>query len=305
MSTEKIKQIVEQYRRGTSAPLGVAFKDLMTGATVTCHGDEPFPTASAYKIYILAELYRKVYSGECSLNDRYPLTEGIKSIGSGVLEHLDEGLNLTLKDYATLMMIISDNTATDFLFKFLGRDNIKKNVIDTLGLSRTKCDWGCSKLIDIYYDMNGRDFRKLWEENGGHSPSYHNSKWYRCITAENNQTTPAEAMKMLELLYRGEWVSREASEDMLNIMKQCQTNTRIPHFLPPGVEIAHKTGSLDKLNVDMGIVYARPTGDYILCMFYNGNLADKADYDSNCRGRYGDNYLARLSEAVYKAYLSG
>ena len=64
MGIEKIKQIVEKYQRGTSAPLGVAFKDLKTGVTVTCHAEEPFPTASAYKIYVLAELYRKAYSGE-------------------------------------------------------------------------------------------------------------------------------------------------------------------------------------------------------------------------------------------------
>ncbi len=304
MGIEKIKQIVEKYQRGTSAPLGVAFKDLRTGATVTCHAEEPFPTASAYKIYVLAELYRKAYSGECNLNDRYPLTVDIKSIGSGVLEQLDAGLNLTLKDYATLMMIISDNTATDFLFNFLGRDKIKKNVIDALGFSHTKCDWGCQKLIDVYYDMNGRDFQQLWEDNGKRAPSYYNSKWYQCVTEENDQTAPIEALKMLELLYRGTWVNQEASEGMLAIMKQCQTNTRIPHFLPPGVAVAHKTGSLDKLNVDIGIVYAQPVGDYILCMFYNGNLASKEDYDTNDRGRYGDNYLARLSKEMYEAYIS-
>lgn len=304
MRIEQIKQIVKQYQNGTSAPLGIAFKDLKTGTTVLAHADEPFPTASAYKIYILAELYRKAYAGECSLKDRYPLTDAVKSIGSGVLEQLDAGLNLTLKDYATLMMIISDNTATDFLFNFLGRENIKHNVIDYLGLSQTKCDWGCNKLIDVYYGMNGRNFQQLWEDNGGRAPSYHNSKWYQCITDENDQTAPCEAMKMLELLYRGEWVNREASEGMLNIMKQCQTNSRIPHLLPPGIVVAHKTGSLDKLNVDIGIVYAGPAGDYILCMFYNGNLASKEDYDSNDRGRYGDNYLAQLSKEIYEAYIA-
>ena len=89
---------------------------------------------------------------------------------------------------------------------------------------------------------------------------------------------------------------------MLDIMKRCQTNTRIPKNLPDGTVVAHKTGTLDKLNVDIGIVYT-PKGDYILCMFYNGNLAAKDDYDANFRGRVGDTYLADLSGEIYKAYM--
>lgn len=302
MSIERVVQVAEEFQKNSTAPLGFAFKDLKTGKIISYHGDKPFPTASAYKIYILAELFRKAYAGECSLSDRHPLTEDVKSIGSGVLEQMDPGLNPTLKDYATLMMILSDNTATDFLFNFVGRDNIKKNVIDALGLVNTKCDWGCAKLIDIYYEMNGRNFEQLREDNGSVNPSYHNSKWYQCVTEENDQTAPLEAAKILELLYRGEWVSPEASEGMLAIMKQCQTNTRIPKWLPPDVAVAHKTGSLDKLNVDIGIVYTKK-GDYIICMFYNGNLADEAAYNSNDRGRVGDSYLADLSGAIYNAYM--
>ena len=303
MSIERVVHVAAEFQKNSTAPLGFAFKDLKSGQIVSYHGDKPFPTASAYKIYILAELFRKVYAGECSLNDRYPLTAEVKSIGSGVLEQMDPGLNPTLKDYATLMMILSDNTATDFLFNFVGRDNIKKNVIDALELSNTKCDWGCAKLIDIYYEMNGRNFEQLRADNGGVNPSYHNSKWYQCVTEENNQTAPLEAMKILELLYRGEWVSPEASLTMLDIMKHCQTNTRIPKNLPADVEVAHKTGSLDKLNVDIGIVYTKK-GEYILCMFYNGNLANKADYDNNDRGRVGDSYLAELSGEIYRAYMA-
>lgn len=302
MSIEAVARVAERYQRDSTAPLGFVFRDLKTGQTISYHGDEAFPTASAYKVYILAELFRKVYAGECRLEDRHPLTDEIKALGSGILCLLDAGLTPTLKDYATLMMTLSDNTATDVLFQFLGRDNIRKNVIDALGLKKTKCDWGCNQLIDIYYEMHGRNFAQLRAENGGVNPSYHNSKWYQCVTEENNQTAPLEAADFLELLYRGKWVCPEASEAMLDIMKQCQTDTRIPKFLPPSVAVAHKTGTMDKLNVDIGIVYA-PKGDYILCMFYNGNLAAKIDYEQNDRGRVGDAYLAALSGTIYQAYM--
>lgn len=298
MNFEKIASIAQRYQENTSAYFGFAFKDLNTGKVIDHHGDEAFPTASSYKLFVLAELFRKVHTGECSLLDRIPLTEEVKSEGSGVLQCLGAGLNPTLKDYATLMMIISDNTATDVLFNFLGRDNIKKNVIDALGLEKTKCDWGCKDLLDHYYSMNGRTFAEIWAENGNKRPSYRNVEWYKCITEENDQTAPLEAMKMLELVYRGEWVSKEASEGMIAIMKECQTNSRIPRHLPIGVDVAHKTGTLDRLNADIGIVYTAK-GDYILCLFYNGNLANEEDYAANA----GDDYLAALSKEIYEAYM--
>ena len=302
MSIQKVAQAAEKFQQGTSAPLGFVFKDLKSGEMVTYHGDEVFPTASFYKIYILAELFRKVYAGECSLDDRIALTQEIKSVGSGLLAQLDAGAELTLRDYATLMMIISDNTATDVLFRFVGRDNIRKNVLDALGLSKTKCDLPCNDLVSEYYELNGRSFGQLIKENGGAYPSYHNSKWYRCEVEENDETSPLDAAKLLELLYRGEWVSPEASNGMLKIMKACQTNTRIPKLLPLGTPVAHKTGTLDKLMVDGGIVYT-PKGDYILCLFYNGPLASREDYDKNYLGRDGEQYLAELSREIYDAYM--
>ena len=81
-------------------------------------------------------------------------------------------------------------------------------------------------------------------------------------------------------------------------MKSCQTNSRIPRYLPIGVDVAHKTGTLDKLNADIGIVYT-PAGDYILCLFYNGNLASEEDYAANA----GDDYLADLSKEIFEAYM--
>ncbi len=303
MSFEKVAAVAKEYQERSLAPLGFVFLDLKTGQTIHYHGDEPFPTASAYKIYILAELFRKVYAGDCKLSDRLPLTEEIKSPGSGILQVIDGGTSLTLKDYATLMMILSDNTATDVLFTFLGRDNIKKNVIDALELTHTKCDWGCKKLLDITLEKHGRTMQQLMEENGGVRPSYHNSKWFQCVTDENDQTAPLESAKLMELLYRGQWVCPEASEGMLNIMKECRTNSRIPLHLPEDTVVAHKTGTIDRLAVDLGIVYA-PKGDYILSMFYNGNLAyDGADYAANKGGELGSSFLADLSGAIYQAYM--
>ncbi len=302
MSTKNVERVVEQFCARAEAPLGLLFKDMASNETVARNADQVFPAASSIKIYILAELFRKAYAGECSLDDRLPMTADVQSVGSGVLARLTPGLELTLRDYATLMMIISDNTATDVLFRFLGRDAIRKNVIDALGLTSTRCELSCNDLVDLCYGLNGRSFRQLIVDNGGSYPNYCGAEWARCEVPEHHESSPCDAAKMLELLYRGQWVSPEASAAMLTIMKYCQTNTRIPRLLPIDTVVAHKTGTMDKLMVDIGIVYTRK-GDYILCLFYNGNLATQEAYDRNYLGRSGDNFLAELSAAVYSAYM--
>ena len=85
MSIEKVAQVAKRYQENSKAPLGFVFRDLKTGQTVSHRGDEVFPTASSYKIFILAELFRKVYAGECSLDDRLPLTDEETGVIPGLL----------------------------------------------------------------------------------------------------------------------------------------------------------------------------------------------------------------------------
>jgi len=302
MNLKAIQEIATNLPCRTTAPIGFAFRDLQTGECISCNGDRPFPTASMYKLYILAELFRQTAEGKYRLSDRIPLTAERKSIGSGVLKNLDAGLPLTLKDYATLMMIISDNSATNVLFHLVGRENIRRNVLEPLNLIHTKCDFDCSVLIDRYYCLNGGSVADLRAKNGGILPSFRNHDYYACTTADNNQTAPMEAAKMLELLYRGEWVGPDASSQILEIMKLCQTNRRIPRHLPATVPVAHKTGTLDRECIDAGIVYT-PKGDYILCLFYNGNLASEDEYARNAGGVIGEDLLAQISKEVYDAYM--
>ena len=85
-------------------------------------------------------------------------------------------------------------------------------------------------------------------------------------------------------------------------MKRCHTNSRIPRHLPKGTEVAHKTGTMDKVANDVGVVYT-DKGDYLLCMFYNGNTATREEYDANIKGRLSDNLLADISRDIYAEYV--
>ena len=302
MSIAAVAAAAERFQRESSAPLGFAFADLQSGERVAFRGEEPFPTASAFKVFVLAELFRAAEAGDCALDERLELTEECKSIGSGVMVLMDGGLRPTLKDLATLMIIISDNTATDLLMTRLGKDNIRKNVIEALGFRQSRCDLSCKELVSHCYQMGGLSKQEVLASRGFFGPAQPDNEYFRCTAAKNNQASPLELLRLMELVYRGEWVSRRASDGMLAILKACQTNRRIPRLLPVGTVVAHKTGTLDRLAVDAGIVYT-PKGNYALSLFYNGNLAPKADYDANIYRTVGDDVLADLSLAVYNAYM--
>ena len=294
MNIEAIRQIAENYDAKTTGDLGLLFTDLKTGETVTVNPDKELPAASTFKVFLLAEFLRQCEEGKYNLMDRHELKEEFVSPGSGVLCDLLPGMNLTLMDYARLMMMLSDNTATDYLYSLTGRDNIQKNVIDDFGLSKTKCDYPCKLLIETYFDPA----HKVLEGER----NWRNTDDYRCLTPTNDSTSPNDMAKVLKMAYDKALFSPWVSEQMIDIMKRCHTNSRIPKELPRDVEVAHKTGTMDKVANDCGIVYTEK-GDYILCLFYNGNTASQEEYDANKKGRFSDGLLAEISKEIYAAYM--
>ena len=294
MNIEAIRRIAEKYDAKTTGDLGLLFTDLKTGETVTVNPDKELPAASTFKVFLLAEFLRQCEEGKYNLMDRHELKEEFVSPGSGVLRDLIPGMNLTLLDYARLMMMLSDNTATDYLYSLTGRDNIKNNVIDAFGLSRTKCDFPCKLLIETYFDPAHK--KVAGERN------WRNTDDYLCLTATNDSTSPNDMAKVLKMAYDKTLFSPWVSEQMIDIMKRCHTNSRIPKELPRDVEVAHKTGTMDKVANDCGIVYTEK-GDYMLCLFYNGNTATQEEYDANVKGRFSDGLLAEISKEIYAAYM--
>ena len=294
MNIQAIRAIAEKYDAKTTGDLGLLFTDLKTGETVTVNPDKELPAASTFKVFLLAEFLRQCEEGKYNLMDRHELKAEFVSPGSGVLCDLLPGMNLTLLDYARLMMMLSDNTATDYLYSLTGRDNIKNNVIDAFGLTKTKCDYPCKLLIETYFDPAHKvvDGERNWR----------NTDDYRCLTPTNDSTSPNDMAKVLKMAYDKALFSPWVSEQMIDIMKRCHTNSRIPKELPRDVEVAHKTGTMDKVANDCGIVYTEK-GDYILCLFYNGNVATQEEYDANKKGRFSDGLLAEISKEIYAAYM--
>ena len=301
MKKNLIETAIKEMQKKLTGKLGAAFDDLETDESVVFNGNTVFPMASIFKIFVLAELYRRIDQGTISPDQRFPLSKDFKSAGSGVVFLMDDGADLTVHDYALLMMMISDNTSADLLYRLVGKENIEQNVIRPLGLTHTKIDFSCSDLFTYY--CNTKPTQSLEEKNRAYFlGDYHNSPWHACTTAKNDETTPMEINKMLKTIYHHQWCNEATCDQILDIMKKCQTNSRIPKYLPKGIEVAHKTGTFDRLSNDAGIVYTEK-GNYVLSLFYNGNLADENEYyHLNEKGFYGDEALATLSRQIYDIY---
>lgn len=299
--TAHIRQIIKEAAHKGTGLLGVGFKDLATGEEIYLNGDTAFPTASVFKIFVLCELFRREQKGTFSFDEQHTLLNCEKSIGSGILEQAEEGTVYSMMDYAMLMMSISDNTASDYLFSMAGRDNIRKNIIEPLGLTNTKIDLNCAQLLTYNYDVTIEEYRKIVDAENGRFHRW-NSPYFLCQTEKNNQSSPRDMVKLLSLMYDGKLLGTDSDQRMIDIMRQCKTNARIPAKLPEGTPVAHKTGSIDHLTNDCGIVYT-DNGDYVLTLFYNGNLASEEEYEGTNWGDVGNSILSQLSADIYNAYM--
>jgi beta-lactamase class A len=233
---------------------------------LSIRGSERFPSASVIKVPILVELFQQVQRGPLALTDPLVLLAADQRPGSGVLQFLSTPHQLTVRDAAMLMVILSDNSATNLLIDKIGIRNVNARM-DSLGLRQTrlhaKVFLGTSTTIDTAGTR----------------------QWGLGVT------TPEEMGTLFEKLYRGSVVSPDASKQMLDMLRRNFDYEEIPRLLPGGVTVAHKTGKLDASRSDCGIVY-HDGRDYVLCIFTRENQDKSWRVDTEARITIGE--LARI-----------
>ncbi|MGH9721377.1 MAG: DUF6454 family protein [Bryobacteraceae bacterium] len=217
----------------TPATVSVHAKNLDTGQTFDLRGDERVRTASTIKLPIMAGVFAAVAQGRAGWNDPLVLRQEDKVTGTGVLREFASGLRFPLRDLVNLMIVVSDNTATNLVLDRVGADFVNAEM-DKLGLPGT------------------RALRKVLARGAqaGHSREGLREEYKRFGLGVS---TPHEMVKLLEKLARGEVVSPEASREMLAILQRQQFKDGIGRQLPGG-DVASKSGSLDRLRSDVGLV---------------------------------------------------
>jgi len=292
-----LDEVLKGPTEGSNGVLGVSVKHLETGESANLNGDRLFPTASVFKVPVLVEFYRQAEGGILSPDQQVILTERDKVPGSGILKELSEGLSVSLRDLLSLMMMVSDNTATDIITGRVGFDNINAT-LDEFGLHRTRVVRYCREIL---FDLVGVNDLPLEEMTLGlfgelSETREYGGSWSLGIE-DNDVTTPNEMSRLLELIVTGEAAGRESCDEILGIMGKCQTGQyRIPKYLPTKkLVLQRKTGSLPGIRNDVGMVTVKETGErYVISCF----TMDADDvYEA-------EEAVAQVSRAVYE-YFTG
>jgi len=216
-------------------------RNLDTGATVAIAETEPVRTASTIKLPVMLTVFDAVAQGKAKWTETLTVTKAEKVTGSGIIgSDISDGVALPLRDVLNLMMVLSDNTATNMLFERFSAEAVN-TYLDKLGIKTTRL------MRKVRGDGNNLKSPSGWAA-AGRLPE--NAKFGL------GKSTPKDMVTILESLERGEIVSPEASKEMLAIMKRCQDDTGVRRKLR-GVTIANKTGALDALRSDVALVYTK------------------------------------------------
>jgi len=207
-------------------------RNLDTGETYDFNGDERVRTASTIKVAVMIGAFTRVAEGRAKWTDELVLTKAARYGGSGVLPELADGLRLTLRDCVNLMMVVSDNTATNMVLDFLTTDAVNARM-SSLGFKNTRI------MRRIGGGGESKEGKELDNKRFG-----------------LGATTPHEMVQILEKLERGEIVSKPASKEMIDLMKREQVRYAIGRSVWD-VPMASKYGALDRLRSCVAVVYAK------------------------------------------------
>jgi beta-lactamase class A len=277
-----LDEAVKREIAGLDAEVWISARNLDSGASYALRENERVRTASTIKLPILAATFAQVAAGKARWDEFITLREEDKVSGSGVLSEFSAGLKLPLQDLAHVMIVLSDNTATNLVLDRITAEAVNA-FMDTLGLTAT------------------RSLRKV---RGDGTQLKAAAGWSKAGLAEENQrfglgvSTSREMVALLDLLERGKVVGEAASREMIAILKRQQYKDGIGRRLAQ-FEIASKSGALDALRSDVGIVYT-PGGRVALAITVDG--LKTVDYGEDNVGLLA---IGRLAEQLVKALAPG
>jgi beta-lactamase class A len=268
---DHLRQSLADEEQQLDGVMGVAVLDLNSGQQLLIRPDEVFPQASSIKIAVLAELYHQAQqsahgvSGKATLTDRYVLRAADIVPDSSILGGLTPEVSLlTNRDLATIMVAVSDNSATNVLIDRVGMDNVVR-LTQSLGLAHTQLR---RKMMDLQAAAQGRE----------------------------NISTPREMMKLLEQLYRGKVIEPPLLDDFFNVLAT-NKNSWIPRDLPVDLKIADKPGELEGVRNDSGIVFLK-NRPYVICIMTTYLANERAGEEAIARiSRLAFDVFDRLSRA--------
>jgi beta-lactamase class A len=273
---QRLEASILRTTRSINATWGIYMKSLETGEQIAVDADRQMETMSTIKIPLMIEALEQIKAGKFKLTDKYTFAEKDSQPGTGTIQRLDPGAVMTVKDLITMMIIVSDNTATEVLYRMVGGPDAVNARMQAMGLKTTRA-------------MN---VPSKWFPALRGAPT--TEQFYRDGKSPFGFSTPREMGQLLEMMERGTLVDKPSSDLMLRIMRGQLYRTRIPRYVT-GYTIPHKTGDfLPYVGDDVGVLEA--PGKTIVLTVFTGNHFGSGEALENAIG------LVAKEVADYFAY---
>jgi len=241
---EELHRKIENVLVGYTGRWGIVIYNHFTGQKLELNSHMVFPSASMIKVPIMYEIMRQAAAGLIDLDEALIVKNEFRTGGAGILKELRPEISMTIRELVTLMIILSDNVATNMLIQLLSMDQINKTMKD-LGLKSTI-------LRRLMMDFDA------------------------ALAGKENDTSPADLALLFAAIYDHVNLPPDYGTLMLDILKRQQIKDKLPFYLPEETIIAHKTGTLPGVEHDGGILFL-PGGPYIICIL-------TADLTTNVQG---------------------
>ncbi len=256
METTAIKRLRDEIavkEHNLGGVFAVAYKDLDTGQRFLHNAHQPMHAASLMKVPVMIEVFRQAERGRFRLDDSLVVRNHFHSIVDGspyTLRALDDsddtiyqalGHPMAIRELTQRMITVSSNLATNLLLELVGADRVTATM---RGLGATR--------IQV---RRGLEDEKAFQQG------------------INNETTAYDMMVILEAIAKGKAATKASCAQMVDIMSAQKLNTKIPALLPDSVRIAHKTGSISRIDHDAGILYF-PSGKRCVLVIMSKGIAD-------------------------------
>ncbi len=264
----RLKANIERITKSVNAQWGIYIKCLETGEEIMLDADRQMDTMSVIKIPLMAEAFRQIEQGKFKLEDRITLKDEDKRPGTGVMRSLDPGATFSIRDLLTLMTIVSDNTATDLLFaKVGGTEPVTKFMHD-----------------ESFSTIQATGPASRWFAALRAAPSA--AEFHRESKTPFGLASPHDIGRLLEKIATGKMVSKQASDEMLRIMRAQVYSSRLPRYAS-GFRIPHKTGDfLPYIGNDAGIFESEKRN--VIVVVFTAKHYGMGPYLEDAIGRIGE-----------------
>jgi beta-lactamase class A len=238
---DKLQRKIEEILAGYTGRWGIVIVNQSTGAKWELNPAMTFPAASMIKVPIMYELMRQAAAGKLSLDESLIVTNAVRVGGAGILKELRPDISMTIRELVTLMIILSDNTATNMLIDLVGMNAVNATMT-VLGLRSTVLR---RRMMDFEAARAGQE----------------------------NKTCAADLARLFALIQQDGILPQTYSSLMLDILTRQQVRDKLPFYLPEETVIANKTGTLPGVEHDAGILFL-PGGPYLICVLTAGLAAN-------------------------------